>query len=50
MFVNIVIKDKLGKRGKNVYGVRVQRGDVNFFVIKDDEEMFVCGICVEMIG
>jgi len=50
MSVDIVTKDKSGKRGKNVYGARVQRGDVNSSVAKDDEETFVCGTCADMIG
>lgn len=50
MPVTIVTKDKPAMRGKNVYGTRVQRGDLNPSVAKDDEETFVCGTCANMIG
>lgn len=50
MPVNIGTKDKVGSRANNVYGARVQRGDANDSVRKDNAETFVCGTCAEMIG
>jgi len=50
MPVSIVTKDKSGKRGKNVYGARVQSGDQKAPVAEDNEQAFVCGTCADRIG
>lgn len=50
MPVPIVTMDKPAKRGKNVFGARVPRGEDNSSVVKDDAETFVCGTCADMIG